>query len=203
MVSDAEFYRRGLMDALSSGNEKAAAIYRKKLRDLLNKSSLFIFFVFLMSFSSSAIIDYNVASPVPIGYNLTAIGRVSIVPADGICSFSIVDDKNNIVWIPSDEKVSSQGLFRTNYLKLEEPLFKRGFDYNLHVYCGSDFASKKFSIIQRESIAYAIKQEFNFITQRGNFDAVLIVGGAIVFFGAMALLLWMFVKKGADYARGR
>jgi hypothetical protein len=166
---------------------------------VLNFLVVFALILFL-PMGLAAISDYNVASPLPIGYNLTAIGKVSTVPSDGVCSFSVVDDKNNIVWLLSDEKVSSQGLFRTNYLKLEEPLFKRGYDYNLHVYCGSDFASKRFSIIQRESIAYAVKQEFNFITQRGNFDAVLVVGGAIVFIVACGLILFAFYKRGVRFA---
>ena len=115
-----------------------------------------VFFIFLLSFVSSAITDYRVPGNLPLNKTLTIYGVYS-GGADVVCSFFIFDivDQNQVIIRLSDEYTNSLGQFYSEY-QVTEPLFRRGIDYNAVSVCGSDEIGSVFYVEQKEDVAFGI-----------------------------------------------
>lgn len=161
----------------------------------MKKISLIVFLVLLSTFSSAAITDFYVPSAPPLDSILTIYGLTDTNAE--YCSFFIYDSNGFFVYQLSDEPVRN-GFFGSSYYKISEgDRMFRGFDYNATAYCNSDVATQSFTVAQRNTIAFPVQQEVDFLTSQGNINPVLFYGGiASLFF--LLLLVILFVKRKAE-----
>lgn len=163
----------------------------------INKIILAFLLLLFSSFSTAAITDYNVVSPIPLDQTLTISGKISPPIGDVWCSFYITDINGNFFVRLTDEKTNAFGFFSTSYYKVTEPLLKRGFDYNATTLCGSDSATRSFRVDQLESFAHPLKEDFKFATARPNWEAIAKIGSIILIvliIGILAFLGWKAIS---------
>lgn len=160
-----------------------------------------LFLVFLIIFSSFAFADsisnYRVSPSIPLNQNLTIYGVYS-GGQDILCAFYVFDnsamDYNKTIIRLNDNYTFSDGSFY-NELKIEEPLFKRGIDYNAVAKCGTTEIGSIFSVAQKEEIVAgfspdSIASDFRFwIDSDNQISVILLLFGALVIAGFLALIL--------------
>jgi hypothetical protein len=165
------------------------------------KKFLLIFFsIFLCSFVfSDSIENYRVLTQVPLNQNLTIYGEYHAdVNVDVLCAAYIFDIKNldvNVAVVRlKDQYTFSDGSFY-NQIKIEEPLFQRGIDYNAITKCGTTETGAVFSVAQKEDIVAgftpaSISNDIRFWVDSNNqISAILLLFGALVFAVFIALIL--------------
>lgn len=115
----------------------------------------FCVFVYFDGANAATIVDYKIPVNVPLNDNLTVYGKYS--EPDVLCSFFIfgVNDNNFAVVRLNDQYSFSDGSFYAEY-KILEPLFVRGYDYNVVTKCGITEESKTFYVDQKNDIAFGI-----------------------------------------------
>ena len=148
----------------------------------MNKLLLIFFLIVLSSsvFATQTITDLNTNSPVPLNKTLTITGNfVDDASADSIfCKFVVRDEDNKVVERLSDERTYANGDFYAQRV-IDEPLYKRGQDYNVSVDCDTTNSTVLFTVGQRESIGHTAEQETLFAFDRGNLDSILFFGSLI------------------------
>lgn len=162
------------------------------------KITLILFLILLSSFVFAASLNQvKVRSDVPLNENLTVSGYYADPDQNAgvLCSFKIFDTQTSDKYLVkrlSDEYTFSDGSFSTEY-KIIEPLFQRGFDYNVMVCCNIACYDQNFHVSQKDDIflgyssASIINDVLFFI------DPNLI--GIIIFFVALLLILYVAVLK--------
>jgi len=166
------------------------------------KNLLIVLFLIIFSscvFSTQTITDLNTNSPIPLNNILTITGTYSDTESDLsiYCKFLIKDSDDLVVERLSDEKVFANGDFYAERT-LNEPLYKRGQDYNVSVGCSNASSSTVFNVGQRETIGHTAEYETRFVFDRGNLDAFLFFGGLflvlIIIFSVF--IFWVNRAKG-------
>lgn len=163
-----------------------------------------VLLLFLLCFGfafADTITGYVVPSSVALGNNVTATGLFADTngnKANYLCSFYFLDaNTGNLIKRATDQYTTTTGRVTMAGFQIVEPLFKRGQTYTLRTECGLTSADKNFLVAQRETIADAGAQEFEFVTNQGNTDTIFIWG----LMGALILLvigtLAMVFKWGA------
>lgn len=121
------------------------------------KIILFAFLILFLGFvSANSLEQVKIKSDVPLNEHLTISGYYYADENSGIlCSFKIYDtqtsDKHLIKRL-SDEYTFSDGSFSAREYKITEPLFQRGFDYNIFVCCNTACYDQNFSVSQKDDI---------------------------------------------------
>lgn len=163
----------------------------------MNKTNLFILFslLFLANFTSAAIVNYQVYTPIPLGKNVVVSGQLDPSQSGVQCDFLIYDDSNTLVHRLTSEFTSDGGLFGSDYYVTTEPTLYRGQNYSLKTDCGGQTAIAYFSVVQRESIANGLNQEVNFLASPGNVDSFYIYGSIILFGVLLVGGIYYFFKK--------
>ena len=148
---------------------------------------------FLAPFVSATqtITDLNTNSPVPLNQTLTITGNYDDTDLNTsvFCKFVIRDENNKVVERLSDERTYSNGDFYAQRV-LNEPLYKRGQDYNVSVDCEMVNSTVLFTVDQRESIGHTAEYETRFVFDRGNLDSILFFG--IIILGLIGIFSVLF-----------
>jgi len=150
------------------------------------KNLLLILFLIILSscvFSTQTITDINTNSPISLNNILTITGTYCDTDLNTsiYCKFLIRDSDGLVVERLSDEKTFANGDFYAERT-LNEPLYKRGQDYNVTVGCSNATSSTVFTVGQRETIGHTAEYETRFAFERGNLDSIL-------FFGSLFLVI--------------
>ena len=158
------------------------------------KKFFIVLFLVLLSaniFATQTITDLNTNSPIPLDKTFTVTGNYSDTDSNSsvFCKFLILDSDNKIVERLSDERTFPNGDFYSQRT-LNEPLYKRGQDYNVLVDCETASDSILFSLEQRESIGHTAEYETRFAFDRGNLDSMLFFGGLIF---AIIIIFTIFI----------
>jgi hypothetical protein len=98
-----------------------------------------------------------------------------------ICSYYITDQNGIKLYRMSDTRTDLQGNFFQK-LRLTEPRFQRGEDYNALTICDQANATKQFLLGQREAVYHSTLWEFKWLTDPSNINPVF-------WFGLFAALL--------------
>jgi len=166
------------------------------------KKTVLLFFLIILGscvFATQTITDLNTNSPVPLSQTLTITGNYTDTDSSESiwCKFVIRDENNRVVERLSDERTYSNGDFYAQRV-LNEPLYKRGQDYNVSVDCQNANSSVLFTVDQRESIGHTAEYETRFVFDRGNLDSILFFG--IIIFGLIiafsVFIFWFKRAKG-------
>ena len=150
------------------------------------KNLLLVLFLIILSscvFSTQTITDINTNSPISLNNILTITGTYCDTDLNTsiYCKFLIRDSDGLVVERLTDEKTFANGDFYAERT-LNEPLYKRGQDYNVTVGCSNATSSTVFNVGQRESIGHTAEYETRFAFERGNLDSIL-------FFGSLFLVI--------------
>ena len=166
------------------------------------KRFLLILILIILSscvFASQSITDLNTNSPIPLNDILTVTGNYDDTDLNTsiYCKFLIRDSDNLVVERLSDEKTFANGDFYGERV-LNEPLYKRGQDYNVTVGCANASSSVIFTVGQRETIGHVAEQETKYLVDRGNLDSVLFFGGLffIIIIIFSVFIFWYNRAKG-------
>lgn len=132
------------------------------------KKLLFLSFFLLISVivSANSLEQVKIKSVVPLNENLTVSGYYFADSNSGVlCSFKIYDVQTANKYLIkrlSDEYTFSDGSFSTE-CKITEPIFQRGFDYNLMICCNTAYFDQNFYVAQKEDIlfGYSTQSIFN------------------------------------------
>lgn len=160
---------------------------------------LFLVLFAVNVFSAQTISDLNTNTPVPLATTLAITGNYNDSDSNSsvYCKFLILDSANRVIERLSDEKTFANGDFYAQRV-LNEPLYKRGTDYNVSVDCVNANSSKAFTIGQRETIGHIAEEETKFVFERGNLDSMIFFGfiifGLIVTFSVF--IFWYRRAKG-------
>lgn len=166
------------------------------------KKAFFAFALVLLCSSAMAesITNYTVPRQLPLNENLTIYGKYvgDTTSADVLCAFYIFDlsntDINRAVIRLNDLYTFSDGSFYAQY-QATEPLFRRGMDYNAITKCGTTQTGQKFTITQKEDIAFGIMpqslaMDMRFWTNPANsftvfLIAILLLAAAVILYGSV------------------
>jgi hypothetical protein len=151
----------------------------------------------LLSFCYASITNYSVTPQVNLGNEAIITGKYFNIlkTANVICSHYAIDSNTGqFIYRASDSTTDPTGFFYQK-IKINEPKFKRGNDYNIMTKCGLDDATMQFTVVQRETVYNPLLWEFKWLTSGGNLNPVLwlallgiiIIGG---FFGTF----WLFKR---------
>lgn len=157
-----------------------------------------MFFVPFVS-ATQTISDLNTNSPVPLSNIMTITGTYADTDSNAsvFCKFVIRDEAGLVVERLSDERTFPNGDFYAERT-INEPLYKRGQDYNVSVDCQNARSTVLFTVDQRESIGHTAEYETRYAFDRGNLDSILFFGivilGLIGIYGV--LFYWYKVMKG-------
>ncbi len=162
------------------------------------KKLLLIFVVLLFAtsiFSTKTISDVNVNTPVPLGEFLTVRGNY--INTDNnrsvFCKF-LMKNEGIVVERLTDERTFANGDFYAQR-KLQEPIYKRDNNYTIKITCETTSQDANFIVAQRTSIEHIAQQEALFLFQRGNMDAIMQIGIAVLFFVGFIIFLVFFVRQ--------
>lgn len=164
------------------------------------KIILIAFLVLFLAFvSANSLEQVKIKSNVPLNENLTVSGYYSADSNSGVlCSFKIYDvqtaDKYLIKRL-SDEYTFSNGSFSTEF-KITEPLFQRGFDYNLTVCCNTACYDKNFYVAQKEDIFLGYSTQSLFLDVlffRSNETLIYLI--FFIIFVLFILWVWSFRRR--------
>ena len=156
---------------------------------------ILLIFLFL-NVQADSITNYTIRESVPLGLNLTIYGEYVADNNSGVlCSFFIKDlnDFQSYVIRLTDRKTFSDGTFYTEYA-LNEPDFKRTYDYNVITKCGTATAWGITNIQQREEISHTAQQEFEYIFAPKNLDSIFILA-TVLFFILLIVGIVFFFKR--------
>jgi len=166
----------------------------------MKKLVLFLLLLFCTTaFATQTISDLNTNSPIPLNQTLAITGNYDDTDSNVsvFCKFVIRDESNLVVERLTDEKTFSNGDFYAQRV-LDEPLYKRGTDYNISVDCASANSTVLFTLDQRESIGHTAEYETRFAFDRGNLDSILFFG--IIIFALIIsftiIVFWVKQAKG-------
>lgn len=153
----------------------------------------------LILFSGSALADsisnYTVPNNIPLNDTLTIYGKYN-TGSDVLCAFYIFDlqnnDLNRALIRLNDQYTFSDNSFY-NEIKITEPLFRRGIDYNAITKCGTTEIGKKFTVTQSEQVlpgktADSLKLDWAFWTSGDNSITVVMTLLAVLFLAGIAYL---------------
>lgn len=147
------------------------------------KHKMLIFFIILLflPFSLAAVQDISIKQPVYYDQIFSASAQLNPAEANVKCTFYVTDNNSDtFVYRFTDEFTNNLGFVSTSYYVVKEPIMKRDTNYNFTVTCGSDSNSTTFIVSQRETIEHTAASEFKWVFQKGNFDAVFIVGSIVL-----------------------
>jgi len=125
------------------------------------KIVLVISLIFLIGFVfADSLEQVKIKSVVPLNENLTISGNYVTANENAgiLCSFKIFDVQTTEKYLIerlSDEYTFSDGSFSSK-IKITEPLFQRGFDYNVVVCCASVCFDQNFYVDQKDDMAFGI-----------------------------------------------
>ena len=100
-----------------------------------------------------------------------------------ICSHYITDSNGIKIHKMGDTRTGSQGEFFQK-LRMTEPKFQRGEDYNALTICDQANATKQFLLGQREAVYHSTLWEFKWLTDPSNINPVFWFG----LFAALAVV---------------
>ncbi|MDO8648142.1 MAG: hypothetical protein Q7R70_07095 [Candidatus Diapherotrites archaeon] len=153
--------------------------------------------------TANTISNFNVPLHIPLNKNLSIYGKYSDVNGNGnvICSFWIFDlkDQNQLIKRLSDEYTFSDGSFSSTY-PVTEPLFRRGIDYNVVVYCNTATANARIVVDQKEDIAFGVSPnslitDFAYWSNAENSFTTVFLGLLFLSFMAFLAYLWETSRK--------
>lgn len=126
------------------------------------KKLLLLLGIFLFPFISADSIDsLTIDSNVFLNHNQTIYAVFNATDCENVlCSLIVFDDENKPVYRASDEYTNNSCIFSTEF-EVFEPVFKRGRDYNIVVYCDGSSALSEFRVDNREPIGdYLVAETF-------------------------------------------
>lgn len=163
-----------------------------------------IFFLFILLFSSIAFADsleqVKLKTDVPLNEYLTVSAQY--VNSDGnneiLCSFRVFDTQTTDKYLIkrfSDEYTSENG-FVTSERKITEPLFQRGFDYNIVVCCETACFYQNFFVSQKDDIwlGYNFNSLFYDVLYFNDPDIILPI--FIMLFIFIVLIYGIWIRRG-------
>ncbi len=144
--------------------------------------------------ATETIIDMNTNSPVPLGEILTISGNYedTDVNVSVFCKF-VTKHEGIIIERLTDERTFQNGDFYSQR-KVEEPLYKRGSFYTIDVQCNNASADTNFTVGQRASIEHLAQQEALGLIQKGNTDALMQIGVAVLLVVLFIFFLLFFAR---------
>lgn len=157
---------------------------------MCKKGIFLLLLLFLIGFAfADSLNNFVVPSSINLGNKIT--GTAFFVDSNGVnsgelCSFYFLDkDSNVLITRATSEYTTSTGRITLAGFLIQEPLFKRGYEYTLAVECGDATAYSDFNVLQRETIAHAGRQEWNYFTDPNNTTTIgiwFILGSLIIIF---------------------
>ena len=137
--------------------------------------------VFSSAASADLLLNYEVSpTQVPLDQEIAISGKFvdDLNHSTNIlCSYYITDANGIRLYRLSDTRTDMLGNFFQK-LKMSEPRFTRGTDYNALTICDQGTATKGFLLGQRESIYHATLWEFGWLTNSDNLNTLFWFGGA-------------------------
>ena len=114
---------------------------------------------------ANTVSDVRISPNIPLGSQLTVYAKYSDVNKVGnvVCSFYVFDTNNNqpLITRLSDEYTAADGTITSTPITLNEPLFRRGADYNVVILCNTAInpGGGVFHVGQKEDVAFGIRTE--------------------------------------------
>lgn len=103
-----------------------------------------------------------------------------------LCSFSVVDVNEFVVYRASDQYPQSNGYFTSEFL-VKEPTLKQGHDYNVTVRCGGVWDTNIFRVELPENIEQPFIAGVFWFTQPQNTLPLILIALFVIFAGAFFL----------------
>ncbi len=154
----------------------------------------------LISFGyASGITNYSVTPQVNLGNEAIITGKYFNIlkTANVICSHYAIDSNTGeFVYRASDSMTDPTGFFYQK-IKINEPKFKRGQDYNILTRCALDDATQKFTVVQRETVYNPLLWEFKWLTSGGNLNPVIWIAGLAILIITIALATFYIFRQAA------
>jgi len=166
---------------------------RKKIIPLL----IVLLFGFVLA---DNITNYQVLSDVPLGTNLTISGKFLDdlnINTNIWCDYYALNSQGEKIYRLSSTKTDLKGNFFAS-LTINEPIFKRGNDYNALTICDQAEMKGQFTVSQRETIFNPLLFEFKWIFESENLFPILIVSVfilVIVFFHYSSHIYFYFENR--------
>ncbi len=155
------------------------------------KILLLVLFCLIFPYTSADnISNYVIRDSVPLGQTLTIKGDYNADnKADVLCAFIIFDTNSPAKAMKrlTDQYTFSDGFFYTEFL-VNEPLLKRGIDYNVITKCGTAQADAIFTVGQVETIEETAYQWWLYMWLPENILTVAVV------FILFLLMFWIIMR---------
>ena len=162
----------------------------------MNKKMLIgIFLLFLIIPVFAGITNFSVSPSIRLGEKLTITGIFDT--PNVLCKAIIFDANNDGIERLSDEYTFVDGSFYFERTMIEPPYY-RGDDFNAVITCGSgaaDISSGIFTVFQPTSLAHPIQQNWAFIFDQNNLDALAILGAFIFLIIFFMVIGAVIIKK--------
>lgn len=159
----------------------------EKVKNLIFLIALFVFVPFACSESISS---YKMDTNVSLNTNQVVTGVYSTETNDlnenVLCSFSVVDVNDFVVYRASDQYPQSNGYFTSEFL-VYEPLLKQGHDYNVTVRCGAVTDTNVFRVELPENIEQPLIAGFFWFLEPANTFPLILIALFVIFAGAFFL----------------
>lgn len=159
----------------------------------------FIIGILLLFFclnANASITSYFVTPNPPLDTLFTVYGQTD--QNGGYCAIFIYDQNSGSPIYRLTDPLVTNGVFISSYYKISEgdKLF-RDFNYNVTTFCDDGNATQSFTVGQRNTIAFPVQQEVDFLVSPGNLNPILFYGGIGTFL-LLIFLLFVYAKRKAN-----
>jgi len=134
--------------------------------------------------SADSISQYKIQSTIYMNELITITGVFDDgggSDANQLCSFYILDMNGYLIERPDDEYTDGLGRFSSSSLRLTQPPFFVGEDYNVVTICDIAQTDSNFQAGNLRDVAFGVSMSWAWLTDRKNIDTFFVFGGILIF----------------------